>query len=102
MVSHNFLISISQKTILLLYRNKSDPECLLGEEEELIEVTIEAITTILQHPHTHKYKNLVKKYAAQILYEFEKILETERNQQEMNKVNKMCHKILTKFINLNL
>lgn len=61
----------------------------MGEEEELIEVTVEAITTIIQHPHTHKYKNHVKKYAAQILYKFDKILETERNQQEMNKVIKM-------------
>lgn len=59
----------------------------MGEEEELIEVTVEAITTTIQHPHTHKYKNLVKKYAAQILFKFEKILETERTRQEMNKVH---------------
>lgn len=59
----------------------------MGEEEELIEVTIEAITTIIQHPQTYKYKTLVKKYAEQILFKFEKILDAETNQQEMNKVN---------------
>lgn len=60
----------------------------MDEEEELIEVTIEAITTIIQHPHTHKYKNLIKKFAEQILFKFEKILDSETNQQEMNKVNR--------------
>ncbi|KAJ8931893.1 hypothetical protein NQ314_015162 [Rhamnusium bicolor] len=66
-------------------RNKSDPECLSGEEMELSEVTVEALTAVIQHPHTQKYKNHVTKCAAQILYKFEKILDAERNLPELNK-----------------
>lgn len=72
----------------LYYRNKSDADGLSGEEIELSEVTVEALTAIIQHPHTHKYKNHVTKYAAQILYKFEKILDAERNMPELNKVCK--------------
>lgn len=90
------IVAILQVSI---FRNKSDPDGLIGEEEELIEVTVEALTTIIQHPHTYKYKNLVKKYAAQILYKFEKILETETTQQEMNKVvYTKCWKILNYYL----
>lgn len=68
------------------FRNKTDSEGLSCEEIELSEVTVEALTAIMQHPHTNKYKNHVTKYAAQILYKFEKILDAERNLPELNKV----------------
>lgn len=54
---------------------------------ELSEVTVEALTAIVQHPHTTKYKFYVTKFAANVLYKFEKIIETERSSSELNKVN---------------
>ncbi|XP_018575465.1 importin-13 [Anoplophora glabripennis] len=68
-----------------VYWNKSDADGLSGEEIELSEVTVEALTAIIQHPHTNKYKNHITKYAAQILYKFDKILDAERNLPELNK-----------------
>lgn len=56
------------------------------EETELTEVTIEALTAIIQHPNTHKFKSYVAKYASCILEQFTKILDTERNSTDMNKV----------------
>ncbi|KAJ8920238.1 hypothetical protein NQ315_011899 [Exocentrus adspersus] len=68
-----------------VYWNKSDPEGLSGEEMELSEATVEALTAIMQHPRTNRYENHVRKYAAEILYKFEKILDAERNLPELNK-----------------
>ncbi|RZC40401.1 importin-13, partial [Asbolus verrucosus] len=65
--------------------NKVDPECMSSEEMELTEVTVEALTAIIQHPHTNRYKNHVMKCSADMLYKFEKILECERNSPECNK-----------------
>ncbi|XP_030761642.1 importin-13 [Sitophilus oryzae] len=77
----NLLIDL----ICFVYWNKLDPECISGEEMELIEVAVEAVTTIIQHPHTSMYKNHVIKYTENILYKFEKIIEAERNAEELNK-----------------
>ncbi|CAH1165774.1 unnamed protein product [Phyllotreta striolata] len=78
---NNLLIDLT----CFVYWNKSDPEGLSCDEMDLIEVTVEALTAVFQHPHTHKYKTHVFKYAAQILEKFDKILDVERNQQDMNK-----------------
>ncbi|XP_050507704.1 importin-13 [Diabrotica virgifera virgifera] len=78
---NNLLIDLT----CYVYWNKSDPEGLSGDEMDLMEITVEALTAIFQHPNTHKYKNHVFKYAAQILHKFDKILDVERNQQDMNK-----------------
>lgn len=64
---------------------------------DLIEITVEALTAVFQHPHTHKYKNHVFKYAAQILGKFDKILDVERNQQDMNKVTYQTFALLSQF-----
>lgn len=66
-----------------------DPECMSSEEMELMEVTVEALTAIIQHPHTNRYQGLVMKCSADMLYKFEKILECERNSPECNKVSEL-------------
>lgn len=58
-----------------------------SEEIELIEVAVEALTATIQHPHANKFKNHITKYGANILYKFDKILDVERNNSEMSKVN---------------
>lgn len=58
----------------------------MTEELDVIEIAVEALTSIIDHPQTHKFRNHVKKYAAQILDKFGKILDVERNQHELNKV----------------
>ncbi|CAH1099739.1 unnamed protein product [Psylliodes chrysocephalus] len=78
---NNLLIDLT----CFVYWNKTDPDGLSCDEMDLIEITVEALTAVFQHPHTHKYKNHVFKYAAQILGKFDKILDVERNQQDMNK-----------------
>ncbi|EFA09709.1 importin-13 [Tribolium castaneum] len=77
----NLLINLT----CFAYWNKTDPECMSPEEMELMEVTVEALTTIIQHPHTNRYHNHVMKCSADMLYKFEKILECERNSPESNK-----------------
>lgn len=62
-----------------------------SEEIELIEVCVEALTAIIQHPHTNKYKNHITKYGANVLYKFDKILDAERNNTEMNKVHTVIY-----------
>ncbi|CAH2016898.1 unnamed protein product [Acanthoscelides obtectus] len=39
---------------------------LMPEEMDVMETAVEALTAIIQHPHTHRYKNNVTKYAANI------------------------------------
>ncbi|KAG5892535.1 hypothetical protein JTB14_011124 [Gonioctena quinquepunctata] len=68
-----------------VYWNKRDPECLSGDELDLIETSVEALTTVMQHQQAHRYKNHILTYTAQILYKFEKILDVEINQQDMSK-----------------
>ncbi|XP_060533437.1 importin-13 [Cylas formicarius] len=68
-----------------VYWHKGDPECLSGEEIELTEVTVEALTAVIQHPHTTRFRNSVNKHAASILYKFEKILDAERSCNDLNK-----------------
>lgn len=68
-----------------VFRNKGDPECLT-EELDVIEIAVEALTAIIDHPQTYKYRTHVRKYASQILDKFGKILDVERNQPELNKV----------------
>ncbi|KAJ3642174.1 hypothetical protein Zmor_024983 [Zophobas morio] len=77
----NLLINLT----CFAYWNKMDPECMSSEEMELMEVTVEALTAIIQHPHTNRYQGLVMKCSADMLYKFEKILECERNSPECNK-----------------
>jgi hypothetical protein len=77
----NLLINLTCFT----YWNKLDQEGMSSEEMELTEVTVEALTAIIQHPHTNRYKNHVMKCSADMLYKFEKILENERNSLESNK-----------------
>jgi hypothetical protein len=67
-----------------------------SEEMELTEVTVEALTAIIQHPHTNRYKNHVMKCSADMLYKFEKILENERNSLESNKVS--CRVIFLPYL----
>lgn len=78
---NNLLIDLT----CFVYWNKSDPEGLSCDEMDLIEITVEALTAVFQLPHAHQYKSYVFKYAAQIIPEFDKILDVERNQQDMNK-----------------
>lgn len=56
-----------------------------SEEMELTEMTVEALTAIIQHPHSTRYKNHVLKYSADMLYKFDKILDCESNSPESNK-----------------
>ncbi|XP_066144032.1 importin-13 [Euwallacea fornicatus] len=77
----NLLIDL----ICYVYWNKSDPECLSGEEMELSEVAVEALTAIVQHPDTSKYTYNVTKFVASMLYKFEKIIDTEIQTSSLNK-----------------
>ncbi|XP_022917881.1 importin-13 [Onthophagus taurus] len=68
-----------------VYWHRSDPEGMSSEEMELAEVALETLTTIIQHPHTHKYKNHIIKHTADMMEKFSKILEAERNALDPNK-----------------
>lgn len=68
-----------------VYWNRSDPECMSAEEMELIEVTLEALTAVVQHPHTTKYPGYVMKHTTNILDKFNKILNNEKASAELNK-----------------
>ncbi|XP_074028652.1 importin-13-like protein cdm isoform X2 [Leptinotarsa decemlineata] len=68
-----------------IYWNRSDPDGLVMEEMDLIEVTLEALVGIIQHPYTSRFKNHILKFSANVLSKFDKILEAERNQEETNK-----------------
>ncbi|XP_017777342.1 PREDICTED: importin-13 [Nicrophorus vespilloides] len=68
-----------------VYWNRIDPEGMSSEEMELTEVTLEALTAVIQHPHTSKYKSYILKHSANILEKFNKILETETGNPEPNK-----------------
>lgn len=71
--------------IYFVYWNRADPECLLPEEIEIIEVAIEALTAIIQHPNAGRYRNQVIKFCVSMLYKFEKILNAERCSPDPNK-----------------
>ncbi|KAL1494258.1 hypothetical protein ABEB36_009882 [Hypothenemus hampei] len=68
-----------------VYWNKSDPECLSAEEIELSEVTTEALTAILRHPLSCKFKFHINKFAVNVLYKFQKIIDNELQSSEINK-----------------
>ncbi|KAL3269998.1 hypothetical protein HHI36_009055 [Cryptolaemus montrouzieri] len=68
-----------------VYWNRSDPEGLSLEEVELMEVTVETLSAIVQHPNTCKYRNHVNKFCANMLYKFQKILAMERCCEDPNK-----------------
>ncbi|KAH1009274.1 importin-13 [Dendroctonus ponderosae] len=68
-----------------VYWNKIDPECLSAEEMELSEVALEALTAIAQHPNTAKYEHHLTKFAANVMYKFEKIFEAEMRCNDLNK-----------------
>lgn len=51
-----------------------------------MEVAVEALTAILQHPHTHKYRSHVMKHSSNILEKFNKILDAESASPDHNKV----------------
>lgn len=69
------------------FRNREDPEGLSTEELELTEATLEALTAVVQHPNTHKYKNYVLKHTENILEKFSKILQAEGSNNDQNKVS---------------
>lgn len=60
-----------------------------SEEIDFTETTLEALTAIMQHPHTHKYRTYVVKHASNILEKFTKILDTERTSTDPNKVSRV-------------
>lgn len=70
-------------------RNRSDPEEMASEEMEVAEVTLEALTAVVHHPNTHKYRNYIMKHTANMLGKFMKILDMERSLSDPNNVFKM-------------
>lgn len=60
---------------------------MASEEMEVAEVTLEALTAVVHHPNTHKYRNYIMKHTANMLGKFIKILDMERNSSEPNNVN---------------
>nr|CAH7738201.1 unnamed protein product [Callosobruchus chinensis] len=80
-----FIINLLIDLTCFVYWNKTDPDGLMPEEMDVMETAVEALTAVIQHPNTHRYKNHVTKYAANILYKFEKILDAERSLPELNK-----------------
>lgn len=79
------LMNILMDLTYFIYWNKEDPECLNSEELEVAEVALEAITSVVQHPNTHKYHNYVIKLTENILYKFSKILKCEHANSDPNK-----------------
>lgn len=67
-----------------VYWSRSDPEEMASEEMEVAEVTLEALTAVVHHPNTHKYRNYIMKHTANMLGKFIKILDMERNSSEPN------------------
>lgn len=57
---------------------------------ELSEVALEALTAIAQHPNTAKYEHHLTKFAANVMYKFEKIFEAEMRCNDLNKVIFLC------------
>lgn len=53
---------------------------------ELSEVTVEALTAIIQHPHTSKFRLYISRAAANVLYKFQKIIDMEIESGSLNKV----------------
>lgn len=70
-------------------RNRSVLSGMTSEEIELTEMTIETLTTVVQHPHSHRYKKHILAFTTQILEKFGKILDIERNSQDPNKVTNL-------------
>lgn len=68
-------------------RNRTDQEEMASEEMEVAEVTLEALTAVVHHPNTHKYRNYIMKHTADMLNKFTKILDSERNSSDPNNVN---------------
>lgn len=68
-------------------RNRADPEGMSSEEIEFTETTLEALTAIMQHPHTLKYRTYVVKHASNMLEKFTKILDAEKTSTDPNKVS---------------
>ncbi|KAK9881689.1 hypothetical protein WA026_017206 [Henosepilachna vigintioctopunctata] len=68
-----------------VYWNKSEPEGLSPEEMELMEVTIEALTAVIELPQTYKYKTYVNEFTVSMLFKFQKILMAEKVSPEPNK-----------------
>lgn len=75
------------------FRNGIDTaEGLSSEELELMEVALEAMSSIMLHPQTHKYQGYIVKHTANILFKFVKILERERCTTDSNKVSPSIEK----------
>lgn len=79
------IINLLVDLTCFVYWNRCDPEGLFSEEMELTEVTLEAISSIIQHPQTHKYRTYVIKHTSSMLESFSKILEVERVNSDQNK-----------------
>lgn len=79
------IINLLTDLTCFVYWNRCDPEGMFSEEMELTEVTLEAISSIIQHPHTHKYRTYVIKHTETMLNSFSKILQVERQNADQNK-----------------
>lgn len=58
-----------------------------SEEMELTEVVLEALSSIMSQPQTHKYTRHILRHTSNILNKFGKILEKERQSTDPNKVD---------------
>ncbi|XP_018334256.1 importin-13 isoform X2 [Agrilus planipennis] len=68
-----------------IYWCSEDSDGMASEEMDLIEVTLEALSSIILHPQTYKYKSYVSRHATNFLQNFNKILEKERHSPNSNK-----------------
>lgn len=58
-----------------------------SDEIEFTEIAIEALTSTMSHPYTHKYPTIVIKNLTDMLDSFMKIIEVEQNKKDQNTVS---------------
>lgn len=68
-----------------IYWCKQDPNDLTSDETDLLEASIEVLSSMLSHPSTHKYPTIVLQTLSLILESFTKILNAERIKKDSNK-----------------
>lgn len=88
------LMNIMIDLTCFIYWNKDDQDGLNSEELETIEVALEALQTIFNHPSTYKFRSFIIKLTQNVLNNFMKILRTENNSDEPSK------DVLTAFYSL--
>ncbi|KAF2883130.1 hypothetical protein ILUMI_23047 [Ignelater luminosus] len=71
--------------VCYVYWNKTETESMSSEEMELTEVVLEALSSIMSQPQTHKYTRHILRHTSNILNKFGKILEKERQSADPNK-----------------